>query len=116
VNSHVRDVVVGPLRRWHTAFDRSIFCRHAESIPTHRLQYVLALHAMVTSNNIADRENPDVTHMQLAARVREHRQAVEFFLVGIFTDLETARRLPVFLGIFLHGLGVIGSAHLEIKL
>ncbi len=51
---------------------------------------MLALHALVARDDVRDREHPHMPHVQLPARVREHGQAVELVLVGVFPDLEAA--------------------------
>ncbi len=79
---HVGDVVVGPGRRGDVVLHRGVFRRHAERVPAHRLQHVAALHAVVAADHVADGVVAHVAHVQLAARIREHRQAVELLLVG----------------------------------
>ena len=86
---HVINILVGPLCGRDPALDSGIFGRHAKGIPAHRLQNMLTLHTLVAGNNVADRKYPNVPHVQLAAGVRKHRQAVKFFLVRIFADFET---------------------------
>ena len=66
---------------------------------------------MITGDDVADREYPYVSHMQLATRVREHRQAVEFLFAVVFLDLETAGLLPVLLRGVFDGFRIVGGAH-----
>ncbi len=70
--AHVVDVGVSPPGRRHVVLQRGIFSRHAEGIPAHRLQYVVALHLVKTREHIADRVVAHVPHVQLARGVREH--------------------------------------------
>src|SRR5690554_8099864 len=44
--THVIDIGVGPLGGRYLVLDGSVLRRHAEGVPTHGLQYVLALHAL----------------------------------------------------------------------
>ena len=60
---HVGDVFVGPLGGRHVVFHRGVFCRHAEGVPTHGLQHVLAEHALVARNHVADGVVAHVPHV-----------------------------------------------------
>src|SRR5690606_20130870 len=42
---HVGDVVVSPFRRWHASLQRGVFRRHAEGVPAHWHEHVVATHA-----------------------------------------------------------------------
>ena len=44
--AHVVNIAVGPFCRRGVVFRRRIFCRETEGIPTHRLQNILAEHAL----------------------------------------------------------------------
>ena len=77
--THVVDVLVGPFCGWHPVLDRRIFRRQAESIPAHRLQHIPALHALIARNYIPDGVIAHMPHMQTAAGVGEHGQAIVFF-------------------------------------
>ena len=96
--AHVVDVGVGPLRRCGLVLDRGVLGRQPEGIPTHRLQHVVSGHAPEPADHIADRVIAHVAHMQRARRVRQHRQAEVFRLVGTLINLERARVAPVGLG------------------
>ncbi len=96
--AHVGDVLVGPLARRDVVLHRGVFRRQAEGVPAHRLHDVLALHALEARDHVTDGVVAHVTHVQLAAGVGEHRQAVELLAVGIFHRLETLIFLPVLLG------------------
>src|SRR5471032_432972 len=60
---HVGDVFVGPLGGRHVVFHRGVFRRHAEGVPTHGLQDVLAEHALVARNHVADGVVTHVPHV-----------------------------------------------------
>ena len=109
---HVGDVVVGPLRGRDPVLDRGVLGGQAEGVPAHRLEHVVALHAMEARQHIADGVVAHMPHVQLARRVGEHRQAVVFRLRGVGDDLEGLLAVPVLLGcgfndrggvFFLHG-------------
>ncbi len=73
---HVGDVVVGPARGRDAVLHRGILGRQPEGIPAHRHQHVPALHPQVPVHHVVDRVVAHVSHVQLARRVREHRDAV----------------------------------------
>ncbi|MNH11884.1 hypothetical protein D3C79_714120 [compost metagenome] len=60
---HVVDVFVGPLGRGDVVFHRRVFRGHAESVPAHRLQDVLAQHALVAGNHVTDGVVAHVAHV-----------------------------------------------------
>ena len=109
--THLRNVLVRPFRRRHPVLDCRIFGRHAERIPSHRLEHVFALHAVISGNNVRDCEHANVPHVKLPARVREHREAVEFLLIRVFVDLEATGVGPVLLGLLLDNLRLVRRAH-----
>jgi hypothetical protein len=116
---HVRDVVVRPLRRRHVVGDRGVFRRHAERVPTHRHQHVVAVHPQIAVHHVIDRVVAHVAHVQLARRIRQHRDAVELGLVGGFRRLIGVAGAPLPLRggfdvggnvFFVHGvMGSLGS-------
>ncbi|MNM85287.1 hypothetical protein D3C81_973990 [compost metagenome] len=105
--THVIDVGVGPLGRRGLVLDRRVFSRKAERIPAHRLQHVVAGHALVAADDVADGVVAHMAHMQRTGRVRQHRQAVILGLVRGFSHLESARGLPEFLGGGFNLLGIV---------
>ena len=111
LTAHVIDVFVGPRGGWNALFDRCIFGGHTERIPPHRLQHVLAPHAMVTRNDVADGEYPHVPHVEPPARIGKHRQAVIFLLVIAFLHFEAAGGFPMLLCIAFDFGRFVGSAH-----
>ena len=74
----------------YAASDRRVLGRHAERVPAHWLQHVFAPHALIPRDDVVDREYTHVTHVQLAAWIREHGQAIELFLAAVLENLETA--------------------------
>ena len=85
---HVIDVGAGPLCRRGLIGNGGVFRRQAEGVPAHRLHHVLALHALVAGNHVADGVVANVAHVQLAAGVGEHGQAVVLGLARLFLHFE----------------------------
>jgi hypothetical protein len=103
----VLDVAVGPLRRRRLVGDGGVLGRQAEGIPAHGVQHVLAEHALVAGDDVGDRVVAHVAHVQLAAGVGEHGQAVELLAAEIIAGGEAAVLFPVLLRLALQGLGVV---------
>ena len=92
---HVRDVVVGPLRRSDTLFHRRVFRRQPERIPAHRHQHVVPVHAHIPVHHVADGVVAHVPHVQHARRVRKHRNAIELRPAGALPGAKALHRSPV---------------------
>ena len=95
---HVVDVGVGPLRRRHVVLHRRVFGRHAEGVPAHRLQHVVAEHGVEAREHVADRVIAHMAHVQLARGVGEHRQAVVLGARRVFDGAGSGGLDPVILG------------------
>jgi len=50
-------------------------------------------------------------HVQATTGVREHGEAIKFFLVGIFDDLKSRLLFPDFLDLRLDFLGIVFFLH-----
>ena len=72
---------------------------------------MLALQTLVSRDDIIDREDAHMAHMQLSAWIRKHRQAIVFFLVGIFANFETSGLVPEFLSGQFNRFGIVGGTH-----
>ena len=72
-----------------------VFGRQAKGIPAHRLQHVLAQHALVAGNYITNGVVTHVAHVKAATWVREHRQAIEFFFAGVGNRFEDFVLIPL---------------------
>ncbi len=70
------DVGVGPRGRVLTALDGGVLGGQPEGVPSDRVQHVVAAAHPVARDHVADAERLRVTHVQVAARVREHVQHV----------------------------------------
>ncbi len=94
--AHGGDVVPGPFGRVDAALARRVLRRQAERVPAHRMQHGIAPRALVARHHIAQRVIADVTHVDLAAGIREHLQHVIFRLAvgGHVGDAERPALLP----------------------
>ncbi len=94
LRAHVVDVLVGPDDRMHPVLDRRVLGGKPERVPAHRMQDVVAPHPLEARQEIADRVDPYVAHVNSPGRVREHLEAVELRPAGIFVDLELLALFP----------------------
>ena len=109
--AHVFDVGIRPLRRRGVVLDCRVLGGQAERIPTHRLQDILAEHALIAADHIADGVVAHMAHMQRSRWVWEHRQAIEFRLRGIFLRHERLVVVPELLRGGFHRLEFVGCVH-----
>ncbi len=98
LRAHVLDVGVGPLGRRGLVLDGSVFRRQPERVPAHRLQHVVAGHALVAADHVGDGVVAHMAHVQRTGRVRQHRQAIELGFLRVLVDLEGAGGIPELLG------------------
>ena len=113
---HVADVFVSPFGRCDVVLDGGIFGRQTEGVPAHRLHDIEALHALVARDHIADGVVAHMADMQLAAGVREHRQAVIFRFAGVFDDFEDFVIGPIVAGVFFNLLKIVVFLHGNLRL
>ena len=98
LGAHVVDILRGPFRRRHVVLDGGIFRRQAEGVPAHGLQHVLALHALVAGDHVRNGVVAHMPHVQFAAGVGEHGQAVEFLPAVVLFHGKAVVGQPVLLG------------------
>ena len=91
---HVGDVLVRPHGGVHAVVDGGVLGRHAEGVPAHGVQHVVAAHPLEARQEIADRVHAHVAHVDAAGRVREHLEAVVLRPRGILGDAELPALLP----------------------
>ena len=72
-----------PLPRRRVVLQRSVLSGQTESVPTHGVQHVVAAHPHKTRQRIPNGIVPHMPHVQFAARVRQHLQAVKLRLAAI---------------------------------
>ena len=114
--AHVIDVVVSPRGGRHIIGHCGIFCGQAERIPAHRLHHIKTFHAVIARQHIADGIVAHVPHMQLAGRIRKHRQTVIFWLVGLFVGNKRLAAIPVLLRLLFDTLGKVIGLHVSLWL
>ena len=109
--AHVINVLRGPPGRRHLVLDSGVFCGQAKGVPAHGLQHVLALHTLVAGDHVGDGVVAHMPHVQLAAGIGEHGQAVKF-LPGIVLLYGKAVVLqPMCLRGLFQGLWVVAFVH-----
>ena len=74
---HVGDVGARPVARRDLLVDRRVLGRQAEGVPAHRRHHVEPAHAQDPVHDVVERVVAHMAHVQLAARVRQHRADVE---------------------------------------
>ena len=109
--AHVVDVLIGPSRRRHLVRDSRILRGQAKRIPPHRLQYILSLHFLIARDDVTDGVVAHMPHVQTPARIGEHRQAIELFLVSVLGHREDIVLLPQLAGRGFDCFGIVFCAH-----
>ncbi len=109
--THVLDVAVGPFGRRRLVGDSGVLRRQAKGIPAHGVQHIAAEHPLIAGNGIGDRVIAHMAHMQFAAGVGEHGQAIEFLALEAVPGGKAALFLPEGLRIALDILGVVVVFH-----
>ncbi len=79
---HRVDIGVGPFRRMGVVLHRGVFSRHAEGVPTHRMEDVAALRAAVARHHVAHRVVADMTHVDAPRRNRGTSRARNISAAG----------------------------------
>ena len=87
--------------------DGGVLCRQSKGVPTHGLEDVLAAHALIAGDDIANGVVAHMAHVQLPRGIGKHGQAIELLAVGVFHRLEGLGLFPVGLGRRLDGARII---------
>ena len=109
--AHIGNVFIRPFGRRDLVVNRRIFGGHAERVPTHRLQHVEPLHFFEAAAHVADGVVAHMPHVQLAAGIGEHGEAVEFGFGSVFGHIERAFGRPFPLRGGLDGGGLVEFLH-----
>jgi hypothetical protein len=92
------DVGVGVGRGVGVVADRGVLGGQAEGVPPHRVQHLVAAEPPVARDHVVQREHLGVTHVQVTARVGEHRQRVALLALaahhGVVVGTEDVELLP----------------------
>ena len=109
------DVLLRRDRGVSTRLDSILLGRKAKRIPTHRMQDVEALHALVAAENVRRRIALGMPDVQACARrIREHVEAVELLAGAVRVRLKGLLFEPVLLPLLLDG-GEIIVAHATLR-
>ena len=91
---HVLDVVERRHLGINAALDGGVLGGQAEGIPPERVQDVVAAHPPRSGDHVADDVIADMADVRVPGRVREHLEAIELRLRGVFRRLEHALGQP----------------------
>ena len=91
---HVLDVLVGPHGGVDAVLDGGVLGGESEGVPPHRVQHVEPAHPLEARQEIADRIDPHVSHVDTTGRVGKHLEAVELRAGRILGGLELLGLLP----------------------
>ena len=108
---HMGNVLPGPMGGRYLVGNGGVFCRQTEGIPAHGLQDIFAQHALITGDDIGDGVVAHMPHVQLAAGVGKHGQAVKFFPTAVRGSLVAIVIGPAGLGVELNLLGAVFLVH-----
>ncbi len=81
--AHLGDIVVGPALGVDAAFHGRVLGRHAEGVPAHRVQNIIALGALGPRHHIAHHIVAGVAHVDVARRIGEHLEHIVFRPAGV---------------------------------
>ena len=92
--AHVGDVLVGPVTRVAAAGHGRVFGRHAEGVPAHRVQNVVARRHLVARDHVAHRVVAHMADVDAPRRIGKHFKDIVFRLVVRTHRLEDIRLRP----------------------
>ncbi len=96
-------------------FDGKLLGGKPERIPSHGMQHIVPLAALIAGDDICSGVSLEVSDMQArTARVGEHVQNIIFRFVVSFFGTEALVFIPVCLPFFLYGVKVVTHAFLRI--
>ena len=81
--AHRGDVGPGPVAGVDAALHGRVLGRHAEGVPTHRMQHVIAAGPLPARHHVAHHIVAGVAHVDVARRIGEHLQDVVFRAAGV---------------------------------
>ena len=110
LRAHGLDVGVGPLPRVHLVGDGGVLGRHAERVPTHRMQDVETAGAHEAGDHVAHGVVAHVPHVDAARRIGKHFQHVVF---GTRIPVGGAENAPLFPYLLPARLGLAGVVALR---
>ncbi len=102
------DVGVGVVRRVCVVADRGVLSRQPERVPAHRVQHLVAAQPPVARDHVVQRGHLGMAHVQVAARVGEHRQRIALLPRGVVVRAERLHLVPDRQPLVLRGPDVVG--------
>ena len=90
-------------------FQSGIFSWQAECIPTHGMEYIIALHSFMAGNHITYGIVSDMAHMDPAGRIWEHLQQVIFLARRILGNIEDLVSKPALLPLVFNGGKIVAA-------
>jgi hypothetical protein len=109
--AHVVDVLARPRPGRHAILHGRVLGRQAEGVPAHRLEHVIALHALEARDHVADGVVAHMAHVEPPAGVGKHRQAIELGARRVLGHAVAARGLPFGMGSPFNGMRVVDGFH-----
>ena len=91
---HGRDVGPGPLAGMDVALHRRILGRHAEGVPAHRVEHLIALHPPVAGEHVAHRVVAGVADVDAPRRIGEHFEDIGLGPIALVRGAEGAGLVP----------------------
>ena len=105
--AHGRDVRVGPFGRMAGILAGGVFCRHAEGVPAHGVEHIVALGAAIARHHVAHGVVAHMPHVDAPRRIGEHLQHVIFRALVVVAGQEGLPLLPDPLPLLFGFAGVI---------
>jgi len=110
--AHGRDVGPGPVAGVDAALHGRVLGRHAEGVPAHGVQDVVALRPLVTRHHVAHHIVAGVAHVDVARRIGEHLEHVIGRTAGVGVGhRKGVSGRPAGLLAGFGGLGLVTSGH-----
>ena len=107
----VLDVALGALARMHAVADRGVLGRQPERVESLRVQHVHAVSRAEARDDVPDRVDEHVPHVEGSRRIREHLEDVALGLHRVVRDVERLRVLPDPLPLLLDRARVVPVHH-----
>ena len=96
--------------------DGKVLSRQTECVPAHRIQHVVALHALFARNDIQRGVGARMAYMQtLTGRVRELNECIELLLVRVILGAEALLLIPDVLPFLLYLFMIVLQRILPLK-
>ena len=111
LQAHFFYIIPGPDIRMYSVLYSCVFGRKAKRVPSHGMQDVISVHLFKPCHHVSYRVISYMPHMELSRRIREHLEAVIFFLGLIFFGVEAVVFLPIFLPFLFYLFETVSFIH-----